>query len=214
MELSPLNSTPPAVYVATSTSRSGPTSSSGASSETESASAVKPTSTSANANQEAARLEAMAQEIQRLAQRDREVRAHEQAHAAAGGQYAGAPALEYTRGPNGVNYATSGHVSIDASAIPGDPEATLQKAIIVQRAAMAPAEPSSQDRQVAARASQMAAQARAEIARSRAEEVQQSAQSDSVTGGSEKSADTTEAVEAIESPASGSLAFDRPEVSQ
>ncbi len=109
------------------------------------------------------------QQVQKLAKRDREVRAHEQAHAAAGGQYAGSIVLDYTRGPNGVNYASSGHVSIDSSEVPGDPDATLKKAIIVQRAALAPADPSPQDRQVAARAAQMAAQARADIARLRAD---------------------------------------------
>lgn len=105
-------------------------------------------------------------QIQTLAQRDREVRAHEQAHAAVGGKYAGAPVYEYTRGPNGRNYATGGEVSIDIAPVKGDPEATLEKAQVVRRAALAPAEPSSQDRAVAARASQMAAEARAEIAAS------------------------------------------------
>ncbi|MCR9276539.1 MAG: hypothetical protein NXH85_01100 [Pseudomonadaceae bacterium] len=116
---------------------------------------------------EQAQLIADQKQIEQLTERDREVRAHEQAHAAVGGQYAGAPVYDYTRGPNGRSYATSGHVKIDVSAIPGDPQATLQKAQTVRRAALAPAEPSSADRSVAAKASQMAVQARAEIARSR-----------------------------------------------
>lgn len=116
---------------------------------------------------EQAQLVAEQKQIEQLAERDREVRAHEQAHAAVGGQYAGSPVYDYTRGPNGRNYASSGHVKIDVSAIPGDPEATLQKAQTVRRAALAPAEPSSADRSVAARASQMAVEARAEIARNR-----------------------------------------------
>ena len=102
--------------------------------------------------------------VSKLKARDREVRAHEAAHAAVGGQYAGAPTYTYQRGPNGVNYAVGGEVSISTSEIAGDPEATLQKALQVQRAALAPAEPSSQDRKVAAQASQMAAQARIDIA--------------------------------------------------
>lgn len=114
---------------------------------------------------EQAQLVADQQQIEQLAERDREVRAHEQAHAAVGGQYAGSPVYDYTRGPNGRNYASSGHVKIDVSAIPGDPEATLQKAQTVRRAALAPAEPSSADRSVAAKASQMAVEARSEIAR-------------------------------------------------
>lgn len=102
--------------------------------------------------------------ITKLKARDREVRAHEAAHAAVGGQYAGAPTYTYQRGPNGVNYAVGGEVSISTSEIAGDPEATLQKAMQVQRAALAPAEPSAQDRKVAAQASQMAAQAKIDIA--------------------------------------------------
>ena len=108
-------------------------------------------------------------EIQRLSRRDREVRAHEQAHAAIGGVYAGSPAYEYERGPNGVRYAVGGHVNIDVSPVAGDPEQTVRKMMIVRRAALAPAEPSTQDRRVAAQASQIAAQARVEVLRERSE---------------------------------------------
>lgn len=105
-------------------------------------------------------------EVEQLKQRDREVRAHEAAHmAAAGGHARGGANFTYQRGPDGRNYAVGGEVSIDTSAVPGDPEATLIKAQQVQQAALAPAEPSSQDRQVAAEAAAMAAQARLEIAR-------------------------------------------------
>lgn len=102
-------------------------------------------------------------EIRELAARDREVRAHERAHAAVGGQYAGAPSYQYTRGPDGVNYAVAGEVSIDTSPVPNNPEATLEKAQQIQRAATAPAEPSAQDRRVAAKAAQLAVEARADI---------------------------------------------------
>ncbi|MBL4797772.1 MAG: hypothetical protein JKY50_10200 [Oleispira sp.] len=101
--------------------------------------------------------------IRQLSQRDSVVRAHEQAHGSVGGQYAGAAQYSYQRGPNGVNYAVGGEVPIDVSAINGNPQATLTKMQIVQRAALAPADPSSQDRRVAALASQQATQARAEI---------------------------------------------------
>lgn len=110
--------------------------------------------------------------IQELAARDREVRAHEQAHAAVGGQYASAPTYEYQRGPDGVAYAVGGEVSISTSPIPGDPEATLQKAQQIRRAASAPAEPSPQDRRVAAEAARMEMQARTEIQLRDAEERQ------------------------------------------
>ncbi|NIB39242.1 catalase [Pseudomaricurvus alkylphenolicus] len=103
-------------------------------------------------------------EIQRLAQRDREVRAHEQAHAAVGGALAGSPSYTYTRGPDGVSYAIAGEVPISTGAVPGDPQATLENARRVQQAALAPAEPSPQDRQVAAEAARLQQQALAEIA--------------------------------------------------
>lgn len=121
----------------------------------------------ASTTAETARLEQERIEVSKLAKRDREVHAHEQAHAAAGGQFAGSPVYEFTRGPDGVNYASSGHVSIDVSKIAGDARATLDKAQIVQRAAMAPANPSSADRAVAAQAAQMATQARVELLQER-----------------------------------------------
>ncbi len=103
-------------------------------------------------------------EIAQLASRDREVRAHEQAHAAVGGSYAGAPSYTYSRGPDGQRYAVGGEVSIDSSAVSNDPQATLRKMEVVVRAALAPAEPSAQDRSVAAQAQAQMAQARVELA--------------------------------------------------
>ncbi|WP_299194439.1 putative metalloprotease CJM1_0395 family protein [uncultured Amphritea sp.] len=104
------------------------------------------------------------QMLQELSARDREVRQHELSHAAAGGQYAGAPTFEYQRGPDGRLYAVGGEVSIDTSPVPNDPQATLEKATVILRAALVVAEPSPQDRAVAARAAAMAAEARADIA--------------------------------------------------
>ena len=101
--------------------------------------------------------------IEKLSKRDQEVRTHEQAHAAVGGVHAGAPKYQYERGPDGAQYAISGEVPIDIAPVAGDPEKSLEKMLQVQRAALAPAEPSSQDRKVAAKASQQASQARAEI---------------------------------------------------
>jgi hypothetical protein len=103
------------------------------------------------------------QEVQELKRRDQEVRTHEAAHAAVGGQYAGAPSLEYETGPDGKRYAVSGEVSIDLSKVKGDPQETIDKMEQVQAAALAPAQPSAQDRRVAARAAQIAAQARMEL---------------------------------------------------
>lgn len=108
------------------------------------------------------------EQIKILAARDAEVRTHEQAHANAGGSLAGAPSYTYERGPNGQRYAVGGEVSIDVSPVAGDPEATIRKMEKVRRAALAPAEPSPQDRSVAATASQQAAQARSELTALRA----------------------------------------------
>ncbi|MGB0680425.1 MAG: putative metalloprotease CJM1_0395 family protein [Polyangiales bacterium] len=101
-------------------------------------------------------------EVRRLRARDAEVRRHEQAHAGAGGQYAGAPRYEFERGPDGRMYAVGGSVSIDVSPEP-DPEATIRKMQQVRRAALAPAEPSAQDRRVAARANQEIVKARVQV---------------------------------------------------
>lgn len=116
------------------------------------------------------RLEQEQQEIRELAARDREVRSHEQAHAAVGGKYAGSPVYEFVRGPDGISYAVGGEVSIDTSPIPGDPEATIAKAQQIRRAASAPAEPSPQDRRVAAEATLMEAEARSELQQERIRE--------------------------------------------
>lgn len=115
----------------------------------------------ASGNEE--QLKAEREQIQALAKRDREVRAHEQAHASVAGQYAKGTSYTYQRGPDGVSYAVGGEVQIDTSPIPGDPEATLRKAQQLRRAANAPAEPSSQDARVAALAAQMEQQARIEV---------------------------------------------------
>lgn len=103
------------------------------------------------------------QQVKKLKERDAEVRAHEQAHAAVGGEFAGSPTYTETTGPDGKRYAIGGEVSIDSAPIPGDPEATIQKLNVVVRAALAPAEPSSQDLAVARQAQQGLAQARAEL---------------------------------------------------
>jgi hypothetical protein len=103
------------------------------------------------------------QQIRALASREREVIAHEQAHAAVGGQFAGAPSFSYERGPDGVNYAVAGEVSISLPS-GNDPAATLAAARQVRSAALAPADPSAQDRRVAAQASQIESQAIADLA--------------------------------------------------
>ncbi|MCA9244375.1 MAG: hypothetical protein KDA32_10500 [Phycisphaerales bacterium] len=106
------------------------------------------------------------QQVEELEQRDREVRQHEAAHSAAAGAYAnGAPTFDYQTGPDGKHYAVGGEVKIDTSPIEGDPAATIAKLEQVRAAALAPAEPSGQDRSVAAQANAGIAKARAEQTR-------------------------------------------------
>ncbi|MBU2863781.1 hypothetical protein KO489_08025 [Reinekea forsetii] len=116
-----------------------------------------------NAEAEQAKLQDDIETIRELAARDREVKAHEQAHQSVGGQYAGAMQFSYTQGPDGKRYATAGEVGISVSPVPNNPEATLRKAEQVRRAALAPAEPSAQDRQVAALATQLSMEAQNDL---------------------------------------------------
>lgn len=102
-------------------------------------------------------------ELNDLKLRDQEVRTHEQQHAAVGGQHAGSPNYEYETGPDGKQYAVEGHVQVDMSPVPGDPQATIDKMQQIKAAAMAPAEPSQADKNAAAQAEQLIAQARAEL---------------------------------------------------
>lgn len=108
-------------------------------------------------------------EIRELSRRDTEVRAHERAHSSVGGQYTGAASYGYKTGPDGVRYAVGGEVSITLPSLNGDPEQAIRAAEQVRRAALAPAEPSEQDRRVAASASQVIIQARAEAQRQQQE---------------------------------------------
>jgi hypothetical protein len=102
--------------------------------------------------------------LSRLKSRDREVRAHEAAHQSVGGQYAGSMSFTYQRGPDGAQYAIGGEVPVDVSPVEGNPQATLEKMRIVRAAALAPAQPSGQDRAVAAQAMQTMLEAQSELA--------------------------------------------------
>lgn len=110
--------------------------------------------------------------IEELKKIDSNVRAHEQAHlAAAGGLAMSGASFTYTRGPDGRQYAVAGEVSIDVS--PGKtPQETINKAERIKAAALAPADPSAQDRAVAGSAAQMEAQARQQLAQEKMETAQ------------------------------------------
>lgn len=111
--------------------------------------------------------------VEQLKSRDREVRAHERAHATRGGQHAGQPKLSYETGPDGRRYATAGEVPIDASPVKGDPSATIDKLRVVKSAALAPAQPSDQDRKVAAIADAEIRKAQGELNAERAEKLEE-----------------------------------------
>ncbi|WP_395004407.1 putative metalloprotease CJM1_0395 family protein [Undibacterium sp.] len=108
--------------------------------------------------------EADAALVAKLQARDRAVRQHEMAHlAVSGGLATSGASFTYQKGPDGVDYAVGGEVSIDTS--PGrTPEDTIARARQIQAAALAPADPSGQDRAVASQAAQMEIAARAQLA--------------------------------------------------
>ena len=120
-------------------------------------------------------------EVEDMKDRDAEVRTHENAHKSAGGQYAAAPSYTYETGPDGKRYITDGEVSIDIGE-ESDPQDTITKMQVVKRAALAPAQPSAQDRQVYAEASQKEAQARQELNEQKQEEAQGGSESKGQSG--------------------------------
>ncbi|NOX34778.1 MAG: SprA-related family protein [Deltaproteobacteria bacterium] len=104
------------------------------------------------------------QVVEELKQVDTKVRHHEMAHIAAGGRYITSGAnFTYTQGPDGKSYAVGGEVKIDASSVPGDPQATIRKMRQVRSAALAPASPSPQDLKVASKATLAASKALSEL---------------------------------------------------
>lgn len=111
--------------------------------------------------------------VRELESIDRNVKAHENAHIAAGaGVVTGGASYSYTRGPDGKMYATAGEVPIAMQK--GDtPQETIQNARKVVAAAMAPADPSPQDYKVAASAMQMESQARVEMAQETQEKLKE-----------------------------------------
>lgn len=119
------------------------------------------------------------QQVEKLKARDQEVRRHEAAHKAAAGPYAkGGPTYTYQRGPDGRAYAVGGEVQIDTSPIKGDPAATIRKMQVIRQAATAPANPSSQDRAVAAQAARQALEAQRELHAAPTEETETTSPTD------------------------------------
>ena len=127
-------------------------------------------------------------EVEDLKRRDREVRAHEQAHVAGLGAEGGRANYTYTTGPDGKKYATDGEVPVQISEVPDDPQATLERAQRIANAALAPANPSSADRAAAAKARALAADAREQLAEERKEGIDEA---DPASGPKSLSSDAT-----------------------
>ncbi|MBU0730773.1 MAG: hypothetical protein KKE17_06370 [Proteobacteria bacterium] len=131
--------------------------------------------------------------ISELKQIDKAVRAHERAHLSAAGPYArGKANFQYEKGPDGGTYAVAGEVRIDTSA-EASPKATITKMNVVRAAALAPVDPSPQDRSVASEASSKILQASDELRVLRMKQVQARAQT------REKENDDSEDVTPIQS---------------
>lgn len=108
-------------------------------------------------------------QVDELKSVDRKVRAHEQAHLTVGGDLVlGGANYSYEQGPDGKRYAVAGEVRIDTSEA-RTPEETIPKAQRIRATALAPVDPSPQDRQVAAQATGMEQQALQEVAAAKAE---------------------------------------------
>jgi hypothetical protein len=127
--------------------------------------------------------------VRELQARDREVRAHETAHQAAGAGLASGASYTYQTGPDGRQYAVGGEVQIDTGA-ERDPRATIAKMLRVIAAALAPAEPSPQDRAVAAAARATMAEAQRQL------QEQERAEREAASAGTESVAEPAPAASA------------------
>lgn len=115
-------------------------------------------------------------QVAELKHRDREVRSHEMAHVSAGGQYVnGGPTYSFQTGPDGQRYAVGGEVSISTGK-EATPQKSIAKARVIRQAALAPADPSAQDRAVAAAAAKLEQTARVELREMKAAETKKAAE--------------------------------------
>ncbi|WP_263833241.1 putative metalloprotease CJM1_0395 family protein [Sulfurospirillum oryzae] len=115
-----------------------------------------------NTNELTAAQKALVAELQAI---DTKVRAHENAHIAAGGGVIRSGAVfSYEKAPDERLYAVGGEVGIDTSE-GATPEETVTKMQTVRAAALAPSDPSPTDYQVASTASMLQMMATLEVAR-------------------------------------------------
>jgi len=106
--------------------------------------------------------------IQKLRMTEQKVKAHEMAHKTAGGELTGPVHYKYQKGPDGRLYIVGGEVPIKIKE-GKTPEETIEIARKIKRAALAPADPSPQDRAVAAKASVLEMKAKIELLKQRSE---------------------------------------------
>lgn len=110
-------------------------------------------------------------QVERLKRIDAQVRAHEAAHQAVGGNLVGGGMLTYQIGPDGKQYAVGGDLPVDMSISGIDPATIISKMRQIESAAMAPTDPSGQDLAVALQAAQIESQARVELMQIRSDEL-------------------------------------------
>lgn len=102
------------------------------------------------------------EELSQLKQTEQEVIAHENAHKSAGAGVTGAVTYTHTTGPDDQRSINGGEVAIQMPATNGESDETIVLLERVRQAALAPAEPSSQDLRVAASAFAQIQQVRAD----------------------------------------------------
>ena len=131
------------------------------------------------------------QVLRELQDTDRNVKAHEAAHQAAGGGLTGPASFSYTRGPDNQMYAIAGEVPIRVQK-GNTPEETIAIARQIIAAAMAPSDPSPQDYKVAANATKMEIEARAEAVKMKAEEADANNDKETKTSETDENNNTNE----------------------
>lgn len=131
------------------------------------------------------------QQLAELEARDAEVKTHEAAHkAAAAGLNASAPSYDYETGPDGKRYAVGGEVNISFTQS-SNPEENITNAERMKAAALAPAEPSAQDRAVASDASRIIMMAKQELRQQQTEETPEEDDTDNTEAKTTEKAETT-----------------------
>jgi len=111
-------------------------------------------------------------EVKRLEQVERSVHEHERSHLRAARDLAiSSPSFDYQRGPDGKEYAVGGEVNVSADFDFADAQGTIEKALKIRQAALAPNDPSPKDRRAATEAKIVESKAYRKLNREEAQEV-------------------------------------------